>query len=319
MEWKIEPRESAACVAFDLRPFACYRLRYAWRSAGPAYRVVDFFAADGERLYADNYSGLDSSADWQTGEGVFFAPAEAACGMVGFRAIDHRLEVREVDVSALSRPAARAWMQELGRQLPAIPAAGPAAAWPGLESLRARLTAGGTVRWVALGDSLANDLLNSLAHLWLEEAFPQAELQMIHACGPQKSAAGYNDEDILRQLVYRQRPQVLMVAGMSHTGQVEAIREVIARSRAACGELDALYVHVNVKATTDCPEAAAFLCQLAVAGAADGFAVRDLSAPWRAFLRRSPASQAWYMRDHCHLNDRGKQVLGRLFAACLPG
>ncbi len=315
----VEPGTYAAAAERPMEPFAFYRLRFESRCAGPAYWAADFFDGGGAQNYADNYSGIDPSEDWAPAEGFFFARAGTARGRTGFRAIAHPLAVRGVDLAPATRAETLDWMRAMRERMPPVEPAPPAAPWERLGNLRGRLRAGGTVRWVALGDSLSNDLLNGMGHLWIEEAFPGARIEMAHANGPEKSCANYDRDDVLERLVYPHRPDVLMVAGMSHVGQQDAIRGIIARTRAACGDLDALFVNVSVKNQPDQADRRdAFLAALEDDGARDRFAVFNVSALWEDYLRASPRPHAWFERDHAHANDRGKVVLGRLFASRFP-
>ncbi len=311
----IPPGQAGGTVERAMTPFGYYRLRFESRCAGPAYWFADFYDAQGEKNYADNYSGIDPSDEWAAHEGVFFARAEAVRGVTGFRAIKHPLEVRNVGVQEMTRDMAWSWLDAFRQTLPPANPVLSVRPWPRLDDVRRRLSAGGDIRWVGLGDSLSNDLLNGMGHVWVESAYPGLTLRMIHGNGPEKSARGYNDEAVLRRLVYRHRPDVLMVGGLSHLGQEDAIREIIARSRAACGNIPALFVLVDAGLSQDRSATDGFLARLDAYGAQDGFAVLDLASLWSEYVAHSPRPHAWFMRDAQHTNDRGKVILGRLFAS----
>jgi hypothetical protein len=313
----VAPGQSCVVLPLPLTPFAYYRVRFESRSDGPAYWYADFYDSAGVKNYADNNSAVFPSTDWLPHESIFFARPDAVRGEIGFIALKTDLTVRNVSVAEISRDEARDGWQSLLQTLPPLEVQPPPLPWDRLKDLRRRLTEAGEIRWVALGDSLSNDLLNGQGHLWIEDMCPGLRLRIIHANGPEKFANKYNNEAVLQRLVYRHRPEVLMVGGLSHMGQEDAVREIIARTRAACGDLDALFVNVDGGFTQDQEpgKKADYLARLADYGASDRFAVMDLSAPWADYVRRSGRSHASFMRDHQHVNDGGKAILGRLFAA----
>ena len=307
-------RDATVVLTIPLEPFGLYRLSFESRAAGPGYWFADFFNAAGEHNYADNHSGLDPATDWTPAESVFMARAEAVTGKLGFRVIQEPIEVRRVRCQQISKAEALRWMDAVNATLPPVRPEFPAERWALLPRTRMALQAGKTLRVVALGDSVSNDMLNGLGHLLVERAYPGTTLQIIHANGPEKSCDNYQRDEALARLVIRHRPELFTVAGMSH-GDPDAIRAVIRKVRAACGNVETAFFDVRTDGNPDLQVRGPLLATLRRMAAEDGFVMCDLTTPFEDCMRRSKQPRSWYLRDHCHVNDRGKLLLGRLYAA----
>ena len=308
-------------LPFPLTPFSTYRLTAEIRSALPAYWVVDFFNSAGEMNYADCYSGIDGKDGWQPLDALFMARAEAVKGTLCFQSRDAPVDTRNITLQAVEKGEALTWMDRVYGELPPIPDITPflpTARADVLPRLRQKMKDGRTIKLAALGDSISNDLHNGLPHLLWERRFPGSTVNLIHANSPAKTCRGYREDAELERLVIRHRPDVFTVAGMGQ-GTPDDIRTVIAKVHAACGPLDMAFIHIDIGITSrpDPGKHQDFMAEMREIGESENFAVLDMTTMWDAYLELSSQPHEWFMRDAEHANDRGKQIMARIYDAVL--
>lgn len=313
----LEVAPNVEAMHFSVEEFAMYRLDFEARGSGRHLWFVDFFDAAGEKNYADNYSSLVATDAWTPVRCYFMARARAVEAVAGFRRGETPLQVRAVQVTPATKAETRARMSEQLQRLPPISAPVADADYSRLPRLRAIPAEKGPIRWVALGDSLSNDLVNGLGHLWIEEACPDVTVTPIHANGPEKLCSNYQADEALRRLVFTHRPDILTIGGVSHVGMTEAIRAIVAKTRAACGaDVDVLYIDVDVRelSAADRLERREWLAEMESWGERERFAVFDLGSVFDDYVRQTGRPRSEFMRDAVHANDPGKYILGRMLA-----
>lgn len=312
-------QDLAELLELPLSEFNLYRVDFTLQCpASGGLWVVDFYDEAGERNYADNYAAVyPTSGDGAEQQTAFFmARAGAVRATLGVRSQGDPIDVLKVSVTTATKDETLEWMDSFLADFPDI---APSLRldekrWEVLPRTAEKLRQGETLRVVALGDSISNDLMNGLGHLLVEREHPGAEMRIIHANGPEKSCENYQREEVLQRLVVPHSPDLLTVGGMSH--EPEDVRTVIRNVRRLCGDVEALYFDVAVNGDQECEKRLADLRKLQRFGAEDGFAVCDITTPYHDCIRRAEHSHEWFSRDDQHANDRGKQLLGRIFAAC---
>lgn len=297
-----------------LREFAIYRLDFEATCAGTGYWYADFYNAAGERNYADNHSSVYPSTEgFAPHTSLFMARAEAVTGILGFRVQADEVRVRKVAVRPIDKADALNWMDALYARLPPVQPQLDADRWQRLPKTRRTLAAGGHLRLVALGDSISNDLVNGLGHLLVERRHPGCVLLPIHANGPEQSTRNYQADEVLQRLVVRHRPDLFMIAGMSH--DPESARTTIRKVRQACAGVEAVCFDIRVDGDPHPDARRRQLDILRQMGDEDGFAVWDMTTAFQDCVHRADQPLTWFQRDVSHVNDRGKQILARLFEA----
>lgn len=299
-----------------LQPFQIYRLNFDTRCQSSGYWYADFYNEAEEQNYADNYSCVyESPEEYIPQSALFMARAEAVNGRIGFRAIDDTLNLRNVNVCPVTKPEALQWMDTLYESLPKIDEAPEHRLLEHLPQTREKLKNGGTLRIVALGDSISNDMMNGLGHLLIERQYSNLTILPIHANGPEKSTINYQQDEVLQRLVIRHKPDLFTVGGASH--EPESIRNVIRKVRAACNNVETIYFDIRVDGDPEQQKRLSEFETLCRMGDEDGFKVYDMTTPFEKCISRAEQPAEWFRRDAQHVNDRGKQILGRLYASCL--
>ena len=313
--------------AVPVEPLAYYRVRFRSKTPDKGYWSVVFFDAAGGEVVADAYDTVFPSDDWQEGGACVRAHALAARVVVRFHPIEQPLAVRDVRVEAVSPEAVAAWADGLAADLPPVRYAPPEARWRRLAETRRRLADGGTLRIVMLGDSICNDTSNSLFEVLLRRACPKARIEVIASVRGGTGCPYYKDESRVAEYVLRLRPDLVVIAGISHAYDAEAIRSVVRQVRAASA------CEILITNGAVCPEermAESFLEHSGLAeaealerirtwperlsrmAAEENVELFDTRAAWNACVAPSGRPVDWFMRDPVHANGRGKQVLGRI-------
>ena len=95
------------------------------------------------------------------------------------------------------------------------------------------LQQGGKLRIVMLGDSICNDTSNSLYETLLLRAYPKARIEVVTSVRGGTGCLFYKDPPNVQEHVLRFHPDLVIIAGISHGYDPEAIRSVIRQIKKA--------------------------------------------------------------------------------------
>jgi lysophospholipase L1-like esterase len=315
--------------AFPVKPFQLYRITFASKAERQGYWLVRSFEAGGPELWSDSYSSVYESGEWLGNEVYFTGRADSAWARLGFRPINGALCIDDVRVRPASRQEALCWADALYGSMPPLDCPLAPDRLKHLSRALEKLRTGPKLRIVILGDSIANDLGNSLFHLLLERKYPKCRIEVVHSIRGGTGCRYFQQEGRVKPLVVDYTPDLLIVGGISHDLDAEAFRSVIHQVRQATpvdilifngavieNGLDA-YWHQRGGLT---PEAKAkalaanarFTERLRTMADEEKAAFLDTRGLWDAYIEQSSRPLDWYQRDWVHANERGKQVLGRM-------
>lgn len=307
-------KDRTEVLRIPLQEFEIYKLDFEVNGKSSGYWFADFYNSAGEQNYADNYSSTyESPDDFIHQSALFMARSEAVQGIVGFQAINNPLHLRNIKINSISKSEALDWMDALYASLPQINPVLDQDRCSLLPQTKNTLQHGGHIQMVALGDSISNDMINGLGHLLVEREYPGVTIQPIHANGPEKSSTNYQYEEVMQRLVIRHQPDLFIVSGMSH--EPESVRTLIDIVRNAGNDVETIYFDVRVDGDPNPTQRLDQLAKMKEIGAKDGFAVWDMTSQFEDCMCRTALSAEWFRRDAHHVNDRGKQLLARLFAS----
>ena len=321
-----------AAPAVPVEPLAYYRLRFRSQASEEGVWAVAFTDLPGNPLAAACYDSLYAPTRWDETTVCLRAHAEAARMHLRFQAAGAPVAVDDVRLAPVDSGEVTAWADAVYAMLPALDYEPPADRHRYLPRTMTALAAGDTARVVVLGDSIANDLSDSLFEVLVARAWPGARLEVVTSVRSGTGCEWYREGDRLREYALRFAPDLVLVAGISHGCDAEAVRDCVRQIRAA-GDAD-VWVTSGVVASLgwmqrdmesrtglppavvaevfrDWPEPLETMC------AEEGVEYLDLRGAWEAYLTGSPRPRAWYQRDEVHANTRGKQILARLLAAYL--
>lgn len=318
--WQSEP--------FEIEPFAYYRIRFRAQTDTPAMWSIVYFAEDGSELPADNYSSIDPSTSALEHISCFQGKAPATSAMARFHPSKNSpLHVEMIEVQPVRRRQVARWANRLYRTLPPITTQWPAKTGVAIPDFMNGLRRGKTMRIVMLGDSIANDISNSPFDTLLERMFPRSRVEIVASVRNATGCWFYRHADRLEKYVFDYDPDLVIIAGISHQWDHEAIGDVIDqirdRSRAEImvmtgavttmrRETNRAASHFGIPRAEAPHRIAEFKNRLAEMTAEKQVAWFPMRAAWNEYVADSGHDPDFFMRDGIHANDRGKQVMARL-------
>lgn len=317
---------------FAVKEFEFYRLTFTSRAAKDGYWAMRFFDANGVELLADNYANVYASDDWAPNNCCIMARAGAVRASVGFRPNGSEVAIGEVKVARIGRPDALAWADAMYKTLPPVDYTPEADRFKNLPLTMEKLRAGRPLRIAVLGDSIANDMSNSLFDLLIERMYPRSHVTLIHAVRGNTGCWWFEKDNMVKPFVLDHAPDLVVISGISHQTDANAIRNVIKQVRAQQPDVEFLvttgamiepgmnYGFIQKGLQHPTPDVrqkhrdaeTKFYNDLAAVRDADHFATLDLRDVWENYLAASPRPPEYFHRDFIHSNDRGKQILGRI-------
>ena len=319
---------------FAVKELEFYRLTFSSRTAKDAYWAMRFFDANGVELLADNYANIYASDAWTPNDCCVMARAGAVQATVGLRPNGAEVAISDVTVARISRPDALAWADALYKALPPVDYAPQADRFKNLPLTMERLRTGGELRIVSLGDSIGNDMSNSHFQLLIERLYPRSRVTLIHAIRGNTGCWWYEKDNMVKPFVLDHKPDLVIISGISHQTDANAIRNVITQVRAQQPNVEFLvmtgamiepgmnygFIQKGLQHPTNDVRKkhrdaeTKFYNNLVAVRDADHFATLDLRDVWENYLAASPQPLEYFHRDFIHSNDRGKQILGRILA-----
>jgi hypothetical protein len=313
--------------AVRVRPFHFYRVDFTAKAEKVGLWSAVFFDADGKELVADVYDSIDSSADWLPRTFCVRGHAEARHVRFRFHADGQPLWVKAAALVEVDSAAVAEWADEIAAHVPALYYAPPEKRCTRLPKTTKTLRQGGKLRIVMLGDSICNDTSNSLYETLLKRVYPQAQIEVAVSVRGGAGCQYYKDENRVQDYVLRFKPDLVIIAGISHGYDPEAMRSVIRQIKRSS---DCEFMVLTGVITPDetCKEGYFKTSTLTISRALENFekfTVRmqrmtdeehveflDLRSAWNEYVLRSPRPIEWFQRDPIHGNSRGKQIVGRI-------
>jgi hypothetical protein len=311
---------------FPVEPFAIYRLQFLAQASEKPLCAAVFLDKDGKEIVADNHDSIDTSADWRSYSLCFRGHADASKARIRLQAGAGPLSVKNLRVEKITADEAADWAAGLAAQCPVVQYEPAADRWQFLPQTMQRLATGGPLRVVMLGDSICNDTSNSLYETLLSRIYPKAKIEIVTSVRGGTGCWYYKDEGRVKPYVLDYRPDLVMIAGISHGFDVESIRSVIRQIRA--GSNCEILVLSGAIAPREVYEPAFVRSKPAAAVALDDmeqFSARmrrmcreeraeffDIRRAWEDYMLRSYKPYDHFARDTIHGNSRGKLVVGRI-------
>jgi lysophospholipase L1-like esterase len=321
---------------FAVEPSRYYRLTVGVKGWPRSMWAAVFFDADGRQLTSDHYSGLDVSERWTVQEFFFRARHDARTCQLWFHPLEasgEALCLSSVRVAPASRQEAARWADRTYAQLPPLEFTPPAGRGGRLPRSMESLRSGRPLRVVMLGDSIVNDTSNSAWDVLLERACPKAHIEIVTSVRGGTGCQYYRQENRVEEYVLRHKPDLLVIGGISHGFDVEAIRSVIqqVRRRSSSVEIlvlsDPLGVHgdprtwplMMVEPGKTGDEARKRLAALGPyrvglreMAAEEAVECFDVATIWDTYIAHCGKPYDYFLRDPVHANERGRQILARM-------
>ena len=314
----------------SLMPNALYALRVKSKATHPAYWGIRSFTAEDVSLGGVT-SGIYRSTVWREDEFVTITPLERAKGgyRIVFWPIEGEVLIDDVSLTPITSKEALRIADRQQEELPKLNFDPDPERWTNLANTMKLLQAGRPLRWVVLGDSVANDLATSLFHMHVERLYPGASITLANSVAGNAGSEYYLEGDRLQSQALKYEPDLVIIAGISHGRKTGPVRELVRRVRQKSSAEVLMVTGQWVNAhywkrfeegaedywTQNVPIDEKWRADLARTGREDGFCVFNFAAVWDDYIRKSGKPIEWFRRDTSHVSDRGKQVAARIMAA----
>ena len=312
-------------------PFSYYHICFSTQSLNSGFYVVRFFDDKNREIVSDDYNSYDLSEDWRVND-VFTQARENAVTMrVAFIAGISEARISAVSVLDADAAEVTAWNDKIYATLPSVKVPYIPELWKYMATLRDKLNKGDKLRVVVLGDSIANDMSNSQFHLMIQQHYPGSQIPLFRSIRGGTGCTFYQYR--VREYVTDKNPDLVIIAGVSHNGDADAVRNVIEQIRRIADHPVAIMVLTgaimelgqNIRYKPDgtpfSPEESRridieterkFYTNLVEMRDKLSVSILDMRTIWEDYLVKSGKTRVWYQRDPVHGNSRGKQILGRI-------
>ncbi|HUT35039.1 MAG TPA: GDSL-type esterase/lipase family protein [Planctomycetota bacterium] len=315
-------------LPFPTSPFAWHRVTF--RAKAPTGGMIAAVSLDpeGKPLDADHHTGIDASADWTEQSFCTRAKAGATHAVIRVNPPSLADRVRDVTVEPASGPAVAEWADAVWSTMPPLVWDPPPDRSRHLPAVSAALSESrvtrhaSRLRVVMLGDSIVNDTGNSPWEVLVERHHPGLRLEVVTSVRGGTGCWYYQDEGRVKPYVLDYAPDLLMIGGISHNADTEAIRSVIRRVREHIQPDIVLMTGAFGKGRDPRtlpgwspvvrPDGDGYRSRLMALAIKEGCEFLDLEGAWGAYLLGIRQPYAWLMRDEVHANARGAQVLARI-------
>jgi hypothetical protein len=307
--------------------FRFYRMDFDARAPEGGYWGMMFYDASGRALVPDIYSSLRAGGDSARYTRVFYG-REGAATFRPFVQSERAVELSNLRIRLISDRAAAEWCDKFVAELPPLAYTPPADRLALVPKTAAALTSGAPWRVVMLGDSIINDTFNSNFQALIKRAYPKSGFRFICSVRGSTGCWHYQDPEAFREYVTNLRPDLLIIGGISHREDLEAIRKVLERARREIG-CEVILMSGPLGRDWRARDPQNPLAALpAQEWAPDPFAARqralaremgvefiDLASAWHTYLGASRKPWNYFHRDDVHGDDTGKQMVGRILEA----
>jgi hypothetical protein len=223
------------------------------------------------------------------------------------------------------RPEAE--VKKVRSEIPPVVYQAPQNRWDALPVSRARLAEkGGIWRVVMLGDSIVNDSWRSRFGEDIQANLPQTRLELTAVVAGAKGCWWYRLSGRVRRFITPLQPDLLIIGGISHNNDLDAVRAVMHAVRDAreCdvlllsgpfGNADPTNAAAWAKVRENTPDA--WHMRLAALARDEKAGFLDLQQLWGDYTRNCGRPLDWFKRDPVHANARGEAVLGHFLSVYL--
>jgi len=205
--------------------------------------------------------------------------------------------------------------------MPPVKYSPPADRWQHIERTKKALEEGGKLRIVMLGDSIVNDTSRSGWTLLLGRRYPRVTIETVTSVRGSTGCWWYKEDGRLKKYVLDQKPDLLIIGGISQRDDIDSIRTVIEKVRA--GSKAEILLMTGAFGDVDPrddkkwsfaidPAGKDYRARLKRLAEEVKTAFIDMHDLWGKYVRNSGKDLGWFKRDPIHANEKGEQILGRL-------
>jgi alpha-L-fucosidase len=198
----------------------------------------------------------------------------------------------------------------------------PVERWEKLPKTRQLLIEGGVLRVVMLGDSIVNDTSRSGWDFVVGRRHPRCTIEKTTSVRGSTGCWWYKEAGRVQKFVLDQKPDLVIIGGISHRDDIDSVRDVVRQIRESAGPdillmtgafgsvdpLDGSFVDADGVHST------AYNQSLRALATEVGAAFLDMETAWGQYVRDSGRKLDSFKRDEVHANAQGEQILGHILA-----
>jgi hypothetical protein len=193
--------------------------------------------------------------------------------------------------------------------------------WAYLQRTRRTLVEGGTLRILAVGDSIVADTMRSAWVAKLAEMYPKAQITARVYVRGGGGCQHYREDGRVQKVIVPEKPDLLLIGGISQK-DIDSIRQVIHQVRNHLPDVEIL-LFTGTFGTADPrvpEELARFHCSgtspygkdLKALAAEEHCAFLEMTSPWAEYLNSTGVHPHFFYRDAVHANEFGEQILSKI-------
>jgi hypothetical protein len=322
------PDKGAGCCSPAIpvaeNPWQFYRMAFKSKALRAGEWAAFFYDADGELIVSDIYASIYGSDEWVNNTVCFRGREGAETLKVAFRCLEE-FRIKDLKIEAVTSADVADWSDGIYATLPPLDFTPLPDRWACIPHTMERLRQGGAMRWVMLGDSIINDTNNSCFDALLARLYPKADIRVNCSVRGATGCWHYREEEHFQAYVVEPNPDILIIGGISHREDSEAIRDVIRKTKERIGCEILLMSGPMAKDWRDWDEADPddplpiqiwpgdpYCAEMACIAEEEGVEYLDMKTIWQTYLVNTAMAHNWFHRDTVHADDRGKQILGRI-------
>lgn len=291
-----------------IEEFEYYCMSFAAECQEDCHWAVMFFDADENLIVSDVYSSIYK--DQKNYKVVVYGREGATALQPVFQSVSG-VEISNLLIEKISSEAAAECCDDLYKTLPALECIPVPEKMRLLPKTAEALKSEKEWRVVMLGDSIINDTFNSNFQALVQRNYPDSKFKWICSVRGSTSCWFYQEQENFQEYVIDLKPDLLIIGGISHKGDIGAIKKVVDMTREQLGcELALASGPFGYENMTD--EDNKF-CAMQKQLAHDmNIEFIDMRSGWLKYLESSEKPYEYFYRDVIHGNDRGKQIAGRI-------
>ena len=307
-----------------IKGFSYYELTFTASAKENCHWGVMFYDENNEAIVSDVYSSIYAGDNLKYKQ-VVYGRENSVCLRPFFQSVNG-VKVFDLTVQKISSGEAAKWCDQLYSTLPQLEYTSPVNRLQLLSKTIQAMYTGKAYRIVMLGDSIINDTFNSNFQSLIKRAYPGSNLKFICSVRGSTGCWYYQQKEQFSKYVLEHKPDLLIIGGISQNEDIDAIHKVIEMTKKK-NDCEILLLSGPLGIDWRKYDKENLLQELAIQQwNEDKFASEqkqlalsmeiefiNLAQIWNDYLGKSQKPWQWFHRDKVHGNDRGKQIVGRIF------
>jgi hypothetical protein len=299
---------------FAVQNHQYYRVTFWAKTSQPSYWAIFFYDRYGALLEGDRYSLVEPVQEWTKQEFYFQTKFPGETASIVFQPLtEHPLHIDDVSIVPATRTDAQKWADRLYATMPAIASRTIENRKQLLSNTIRKLKNGEPLNIVLIGDSIANDLSNSLLDVLLEHKFPKSQIKMQFTG---KGSTGWLKlQQQVQQRIIIHQPDLVICEAISNDPKylADPLLRIIDTTQKTAPKTEFLLVTPHLQHWSENQEnGLVHRNTLLQVGKEKQVAVVDLMVSWERYLTQNNRRVDSLLRDSLHMNELGRQLSARV-------